>query len=208
MYQWSRVTEKRNRFKVKKIIKNNLRNLDKLLIVRLHSNKNLPAQIISKLTKLGLLKSFDCILIKVDSQLITDLIDLEFYVTYGTPTNELIKELIMKRGRIMDKNNIDKGRMVMDSNTIIEDILGNKYNIICLKDIIHILSSNLKDKKRNIGYNKHTNMELFDAVTDVINPFELNKIKIPMKGLKTPFTMKGYFGFRGTHINSFVEKHI
>jgi len=50
------------------------------------------------------------------------------------------------------------------------------------------------------------NIEKFDIVSNVINPFELSTLKIPMKGLKTPFDKKGYFGWRGEHINTFTEK--
>ena len=43
-------------------------------------------------------------------------------------------------------------------------------------------------------------------MANAINPFELNTIEIPMKGLKMPFNKFGYWGFRGTFINKFVEK--
>ena len=97
---------------------------------------------------------------------------------------------------------------MINSNNLIERILG-VYGIICIEDIISILNCNeLKSDKKQREFNGKTNLQLFKIVSNVVNPFELNKIKIPMKGLKTPFNKKGYWGFRGNHINTFVEKVI
>ncbi len=53
-----------------------------------------------------------------------------------------------------------------------------------------------------------TENTIFDAVANKLNPFHLNTITIPMKGLKCPFNKLGYWGYRGTYINTFVEKII
>jgi len=48
----------------------------------------------------------------------------------------------------------------------------------------------------------------FDAVSKAINPFDLNRLHMPLRGLKSPYSKKGYWGFRGKYISKFVEKLI
>ena len=101
MKHWRKIIEKRTYFNAKKLMKGRLNGLNKLLIVRLHSNKNIPTQIKEKLVKLKLFKSFNAVLVDITDELIGDLIDLDKFITYGQPSNELIRELIMKRGVVM-----------------------------------------------------------------------------------------------------------
>jgi len=65
--------------------------------------------------------------------------DILPYVTFGMPSKEIVHDLIMKVGQIYDEK---KGtRITIKSNVIVEEILGN-IGLICIEDIIDILTKN------------------------------------------------------------------
>ena len=57
-------------------------------------------------------------------------------IAYGYPSRKTIKELIYKRGFAK----INGQRIPLDSNKIIEEHLG-KFNIICMEDLIHEITT-------------------------------------------------------------------
>eukprot|EP00633_Aureoumbra_lagunensis_P011956 CAMPEP_0197330972 /NCGR_PEP_ID=MMETSP0892-20130614/9102_1 /TAXON_ID=44058 ORGANISM="Aureoumbra lagunensis, Strain CCMP1510" /NCGR_SAMPLE_ID=MMETSP0892 /ASSEMBLY_ACC=CAM_ASM_000538 /LENGTH=243 /DNA_ID=CAMNT_0042828485 /DNA_START=30 /DNA_END=761 /DNA_ORIENTATION=+ len=57
---------------------------------------------------------------------------VEPYIAYGYPNLKIVRELIYKRGY----GKVNKQRVPLDSNTIIESVLG-QYDIICIEDLIH-----------------------------------------------------------------------
>merc|ERR1712087_580053 len=99
----------------------------------------------------------------------------------------------------------------MGSNVQAEKALG-KFGVLCVEDIVDILSSDPMPKdesERQVELHDGRVMdksERFDEVARRINPFRLNAIKVPVKGLRTPFNKRGYWGYRGSFINTFVEK--
>ncbi len=120
------------------------------------------------------------------------LLEILPYVTFGKPSKESISDLILKRGRIADPK---QGRILIKSNVIVEKLLGH-LGMICVEDITDVLSRVPEGDEE---------IKTFNSVCDFMNPFDLNKKKIPMKGLQTPFWKRGYWGFRGEKINDFVE---
>lgn len=207
MKHWSKVMERRRNPKYKQKLNDQLRGASILLIIRIHRKKNVPKKMLYKLNKLRLFRAWDAVIIRNEAYLKSILIDLLPYITFGIPTKEVIRDLVLKRGRLIDENNNnDKdNRCAIKSNVIVEKILG-KYGVICIEDIIHILSTD--PNENNDKHETLSGEEIFDGVANAINPFGLNKINVPMKGLKTPFNKCGYWGFRGTFINTFAEKLI
>jgi len=58
---------------------------------------------------------------------------VEPYIAYGYPNLKCVRELIYKRGY----GKVDKKRVPLDSNAVIEDALGAKCDVICVEDLIH-----------------------------------------------------------------------
>lgn len=230
MKHWSKRRERVSNISLRKKLKKQLKNIPILIIVRLHRKKNVPRNIISIMYRLRLLSPFDCILVRNSVLLQRSLIRILPYVTFGVPSEELIRDLILKRGKIVNKSCLESKksgkRIALESNLMVEQIFGEKYDLICIADIIHVLSCNpyptghlfspFVDKNEiennDDGYQvlsdgrKILKTDIFDAVTYYLNPFALNSITIPTKGLTGPFDHKGYWGYRGSYINTFIEK--
>ncbi|KAG0327409.1 60S ribosomal protein L7 [Podila humilis] len=55
------------------------------------------------------------------------------YVAYGEPNLKSVRELIYKRGY----GKVNKQRIPLTDNSIIESALGSKFGIVCMEDLIH-----------------------------------------------------------------------
>jgi len=58
---------------------------------------------------------------------------VEPYISYGYPNVKSVKDLIYKRGY----GKVNKNRIPLTDNAIIEDALGNKCGIKCMEDLVH-----------------------------------------------------------------------
>ncbi|VDL71521.1 unnamed protein product [Nippostrongylus brasiliensis] len=79
---------------------------------------------------------------------------VEPYVAWGYPNLKTVHDLVYKRGFAK----VDKGRVPITDNNIIEESLG-KYDIICMEDLVHEIY--------NVGPN-------FKAASNFLWPFKLN----------------------------------
>ena len=208
MVHQSRMIERRINPSYKTKLSQQLRGASIILIVRIHRKKNVPKQMKKKLHQIGLFRTWDAVIIRNTQELRSILVEILPFITFGIPSKEAIRDLVLKRGRLrnseLGNKTGDQARTVIKSNVIVEKILG-KYGIICIEDLIHVLSSDPKDIDEYEGL---SGIDIFDGVANAINPFPLNTITIPIKGLRGPFNKYGYWGFRGTFINTFVEKII
>lgn len=222
---WNLFQERKKNPATKWRLQRDLKGVPILLIVRLHGDRNIPAKLLSTLQSLRLFKSWDCILARNTVELRRTLRDILPFTTFGVPTAALIRDLVVKRGRLFNEE--ENQRAVIKSNVVVEKVLG-KYGVICIEDIIDAMSTSpypLKSNEEDGGEeeeeeteedndviledgSKISKCDRFDGVANALNPLELNRKKIPMRGLVTPFGQKGYWGYRGTHINKFVEKFI
>ena len=57
---------------------------------------------------------------------------VEPYITFGYPTKETIRKLVLKRGY----GKVNKQRIPLTSNAVVEQVLG-KHGIICVEDLIN-----------------------------------------------------------------------
>eukprot|EP01083_Nonionella_stella_P064976 169853_1 len=205
MKHWSLSMQRRKNPKYRHKLQQQLRGVDVLLIVRIHRKKNVPKKILRKMRELGLLKPWDCVIIRKTASLQLVLRSILPFITFGAPSREVIRDLILKRGRLVNDGN----RAVIKSNVIVERVLG-EYGVICVEDMIDALAITTEDKEdKFVMMNDGTKLlktDRFDAIANALNPFALNTITIPMRGLKCPFNHLGYWGYRGTYINTFVEK--
>ena len=112
---------------------------------------------------------------------------VEPYIAYGYPSVKTVRDLVYKRGY----GKVDKQRIALTNNTIIEDHLG-KYGIICMEDLIHELVA--------VGPN-------FKQASNFLWPFKLSN---PTGGFR-PRKFKHYveggdLGNREDAINSLVKQ--
>ena len=77
-----------------------LRGASIILIIRIFRTKNVPKKLISKLQRLGLFRPWDAIIIRNTLELRPLLVDILPFVTFGIPSKEAIRDLVLKRGRL------------------------------------------------------------------------------------------------------------
>uniref|UniRef100_A0A1A9ZDE3 60S ribosomal protein L7 n=1 Tax=Glossina pallidipes TaxID=7398 RepID=A0A1A9ZDE3_GLOPL len=112
---------------------------------------------------------------------------IEPFVVYGFPTITTIRELIFKKGFAR----IEGKKTAIQSNTMIEDILGDK-GIICLEDIIHEIYT--------VGAN-------FESVINFLCSFLLSSPRDGWKNkVSVPYKRGGEYGDRGNAINELIAR--
>uniref|UniRef100_A0A1B0FDV4 60S ribosomal protein L7 n=1 Tax=Glossina morsitans morsitans TaxID=37546 RepID=A0A1B0FDV4_GLOMM len=112
---------------------------------------------------------------------------IEPFVVYGFPTITTIRELIFKKGFAR----IEGKKTAIQSNTMIEDILGDK-GIICLEDIIHEIYT--------VGAN-------FESVINFLCSFLLSSPRDGWKNkVSVPYKRGGEYGDRGNGINELIAR--
>ncbi|KAL9032251.1 MAG: hypothetical protein Q9214_008050 [Letrouitia sp. 1 TL-2023] len=112
---------------------------------------------------------------------------VEPYIAYGYPSLKSIRELIYKRGY----GKVDKQRIALSDNQIIEDHLG-KFGIVCMEDLIHEIFT--------VGPN-------FKQASNFLWPFKLSN---PTGGFRTRkfkhFVEGGDLGNREDKINALIKQ--
>ncbi|XP_057743237.1 60S ribosomal protein L7-2-like [Arachis stenosperma] len=132
-----------------------------LFIIRIHDINAMDPKSRKILQLLRLRHIFNGVFLKVNKATMNMLHRVEPYVTYGYPNLKSVKELIYKRGF----GNLNKQRIVLTDNSIIEKALG-EHGIICIEDLIHEI----------ITVGPH-----FKEAKNFLWPF---KLKAPLGGLK------------------------
>jgi large subunit ribosomal protein L7e len=87
------------------------------------------------MTQLGLKEVNNCVFLRSDAETVKMLTVIKHYVAYGYPTKQVVKDLMKKRGYIVNKDN---KRVPISNNILIEEILG-EHSIICVEDVIDTL---------------------------------------------------------------------
>ncbi len=78
----------------------------------------------------------NAVFVKLNKATINMLRMVEPFIMYGEPSLKLVKQLIYKRGF----GKVNKQRMPISDNKVIEDVLG-KHDIICVEDLVHEIFS-------------------------------------------------------------------
>lgn len=104
----------------------------------------------------SLTKIYQAKLFRMDQDLLYKLTILKDHIVWGNISENLIRDLILKRGRI----GTHKDPEPLNNNLKIEAALGEKCGIICLEDIIFELTGK--------------GSEHFETVTNFILPFQLS----------------------------------
>lgn len=101
-------------------------------MVRIRGINKLNPKTIRILRLLRLRQIHNGTFVRINKASINLLRKVEPYITYGYPTRETIRKLILKRGY----GKVNKQRIPLSSNTIIEESL-NKQNIHSVEDLIN-----------------------------------------------------------------------
>ncbi|KAJ6649280.1 60S ribosomal protein L7 [Pseudolycoriella hygida] len=161
---------------------------NKLLVVFRHRAHKIASDVTNKmLNSLCLGQLFNAALLKNNEETSALLKLVEPYVTWGYPSINTVRELIFKHGFLR----IDKKKVAIDSNKLIEDNLGH-LGVICIEDIVHEM------------FNATEN---FDKIKKFLVPF---KLKPPKGGWErktgVSFAKGGEYGNRKAAINELIAK--
>lgn len=111
---------------------------------------------------------------------------VEPYITYGYPTRENIRKLILKRGF----GKVNRQRIPLQSNNTVEQVLG-KHKINTVEDLINEIS--------NCG-------EHFKEANNFLWPFKLRGPRGGFNAKRHPFQMRGDWGNREVYINNLIKQ--
>ena len=126
------------------------------------------------------------VIVKLNRATINMIRMVEPYITYGYPTRDTIRKLIYKRGF----GKVNRSRIALDDNSVIEKALGEK-GVACVEDLIHEVWT--------VG-------PAFKEANNFLWPFKLSS---PLRGFEKkrhPFQRGGVWGNREEKINELVAR--
>lgn len=126
------------------------------------------------------------VFIRLNKASINMLRRVEPYITYGYPTRENIRKLILKRGF----GKVNRQRIPLQSNNTVEQVLG-KHKINTVEDLINEIS--------NCG-------EHFKEANNFLWPFKLRGPRGGFNAKRHPFQMRGDWGNREVYINNLIKQ--
>jgi len=109
---------------------------------------------------------------------------VEPYITFGYPSRETIRKLVLKRGY----GKLNKQRIPLTNNSIIEQALG-KQGIVCVEDLINEI---------------YTVGPHFKEANNFLWPFKLRAPRGGFAHKRHPFQRRGDWGNREQFINQLV----
>ena len=109
---------------------------------------------------------------------------VEPYITFGYPSRETIRKLVLKRGY----GKVNKQRIPLTSNSVVEQVLG-KQGITCVEDLINEI---------------YTVGPHFKEANNFLWPFKLRAPRGGFAHKRHPFQRRGDWGNREQFINQLV----
>merc|ERR1712168_327256 len=106
-------------------------------VIRIRGINQVSAKVKKALQLLRLRQINSGVFVKLNKASINMLRLVEPYISWGYPNLKTIRELIYKRGFAK----VDKQRVAIADNQLIEKELGSECNIICVEDLIHEIHS-------------------------------------------------------------------
>ncbi|KAJ1460491.1 ribosomal protein L30, ferredoxin-like fold domain-containing protein [Pelagophyceae sp. CCMP2097] len=135
---------------------------------------------------LRLRQIFNGVFVKINAATIKMLRLVEPYISYGYPNLKSVREIVYKRGY----GKVDKKRIPLDNNAVIEQVLG-KYDIICIEDLIHEIFT--------VGPN-------FREVANFLWPVKLSSPTGGFKAKLLHYNEGGDAGLRGEKIHVLIKQ--
>eukprot|EP00658_Telonema_sp_P-2_P018401 TRINITY_DN17222_c0_g1_i3.p1 TRINITY_DN17222_c0_g1~~TRINITY_DN17222_c0_g1_i3.p1 ORF type:complete len:246 (+),score=76.28 TRINITY_DN17222_c0_g1_i3:106-843(+) len=129
-----------------------------MFVVRVRGMNALEPKAKRALKKLRLLDMNNGVFMKADKASAELLRSVDPYVSFGYPSASMVEELIFKRGF----GCVDKRRVALNDNKLVEQALGEKTGMICVEDIVHQIA--------HVG-------DHFQEAAQFLWPFKLNSVK-------------------------------
>ncbi len=157
------------------------------LVIRIRGINKLHPDVKKIMRLFRLRQLHNAVLVKLNKATINMLRRVEPYVTYGYPSKETISHLLYKRGH----GKVNKQRIPLTDNRIVEAALAAKTDIICIEDLINEL---------------HTCGPHFKQANNFCWPFKLRCPKGGFRAKRHSYLAGGDFGPREDKINELVKK--
>merc|ERR1712134_15997 len=111
---------------------------------------------------------------------------VEPYISYGYPNVKSVRDLIYKRGY----GKVNKNRIPLNDNSVIEGALGNSCGIKCMEDLVHEIVT--------VGPN-------FTKANNFLWPFKLRPAKGGQPKKRKGFCEGGQAGNREDNMNALIQ---
>jgi len=155
------------------------------LLVRI-KGINAVAPKVKKVLQLFRLRQINnAVFVKINKATLNMIRIIEPYIAWGYPNLKTIRDMVYKRGH----GKVDKARVRLSDNSVIEKVLGDK-GVICIEDVVHEVV---------------TCGENFKVVTNFLWPFKLNTPNGGWKKKTNHFQEGGDYGNREAYINQLVQ---
>ena len=158
-----------------------------VFVVRIRDSTGVSKRVKTVLWKLKLHDKYEGVFLKYDERNRKLLYLVEPWVMYGTPSKEMVSDLINRRGHGRVKN----ARIPLSDNTIIETALGETSGIICVEDLVHEL---------------YEAGDAFDAAANFLWPFRLAAPKTRFQTQKLNDKEGRVYGDRGQEMDYLVKQ--
>ena len=112
---------------------------------------------------------------------------VEPFVVYGIPSKAIVTDLLERKGHAL----IDNERVPISDNLVIEKVLGEEHNIICIEDLVHELYS--------VG-------DSFNAASNFLAPFSLADTKTDFERRTLKLKDGKDYGDRGELVNQYIKE--
>lgn len=123
---------------------------------------------------------------------------VEPYVLYGAPSAETISDLVRRRGFCK----VDGKRVPLADNNVIERELGNSLGLICVEDLVQVLSSASLD----VGADAESDASLFNGVARFLWPFRLTSRKSKFQRKMLDLKDGKLYGDQGEAMNGYIRE--
>lgn len=153
-------------------------------MIRIRGINKLSPNVIRIMRLLRLRQLHNGVFIKINKASVNMLRRVEPYVTYGYPSRETIRKLILKRGF----GKVNRQRIPLTDNKIIHESL-NQHNISSVEDLVNEIYS--------VGNN-------FKQANNFLWPFKLRGPRGGFSAKRHPFQRRGDWGNREEYINQLI----
>ena len=155
--------------------------------VRIRDNTAIPSQVKQALGRLRLKNIHDGVFVNYNKHNRKLLHLVEPWVVYGPPSAASVQDLIERRGFAK----IDNERVPLSDNTVIEKVLGDQHNILCVEDLVHELT---------------TAGEAFEAASKFLWPFQLSDSKTIFERRTLKLKDGKEYGDLGERIQEYIQQ--
>jgi 60S ribosomal protein uL30 len=156
------------------------------VLIRIKGINAIAPKVKKTLQLFRLLQINNAVFVKVNKATINMIRLIEPYIAWGYPNVKTVREMIYKRGY----GKVQKRRVPLSDNAIIEAELGEKCGVICVEDLVHEIV---------------TAGEHFKAVSNFLWPFKLNTPNGGWNKKTYHFVEGGDSGNREQYINKLIR---